>query len=431
MMKLIKVLVILCMVSFIFSCSDELVTDEIIEIQDATDVLICGYDHQASSRQEQITTVPLFNPCDALNLFVLVDLSECASDDIELYECAIDNSIASYNALPESTGIGMTMITDESELPPGEAVNITIDCEEIFHFFLGIPLLGSAARRSTPEDISVIKIHDDITNIFPVQPGPDCCQLQKTVMHELGHALGLGHTQGGTGSAQHIPGTPMGEANSIMNSSSIDNYMGGCEFTPGDLLALDILYGDRPCIACPDGPTAPEVEIVCNERGLPCLMVDGTFNYDYPSAPYDICPPNTSCFLPDQAGETISFIFCEWGPDSDCETGEGCCWEYDLVVPTCDDCPSGATPPEVEIVCNEDSLPCLMINGVFSYDYPSAPYDICPPNRSCFKPLAAGRTISFTFCEWGTNSDCETGEGCCWEYDLAIPDCTGFGGPIR
>ena len=147
------------------------------------------------------------------------------------------------------------------------------------------------------------------------------------------------------------------------------------------------------------------------------------FNAEYPSAPYDICPvPNVSCFLNAQAGDTLTYTFCEWGTDSNCNTGEGCCWEYNLVVPECNGCPAGTTPPVVDLVCNEDGLACLMVDGIFNNDYPSAPYNVCP-NISCIDESFAGRPITFTFCEWGTNSDCSTGEGCCWEYDFIIPGC--------
>ncbi|MDA9774322.1 zinc-dependent metalloprotease [Saprospiraceae bacterium] len=243
MMKLFKLLLALSVIAFISSCSQNYT-----ELEYPTTFPLCGeHPDNIESRQERITTIPLYIPCDAQNLFIHVDLSECFPDDMDLYECAVDGAIAAYNALPENIGIGMTIITDLSELPVGESVNATIVCS----YF---PAIAAASRRGSPFSVSNIIINRNVSSIYPCQPGPDCCQLQKTVMHELGHALGLGHTEGGSDDAEWIPGTPQGEPKSIFNSTVVDTCNGGCEFTPGDLAALEILY-PAPYI---DGP-----EIIC------------------------------------------------------------------------------------------------------------------------------------------------------------------------
>ncbi len=272
-------------------------------IKEAENTPFCAKSLEANLRHERITEVPLFDACDARNLFVLVDLSECDTDE---WDCAISGAISSYNSLPNDIGIGMTMISDESELPPGEQVNITIKCD-----FLISGIGNMVNRRESPEEVTNLLIHRD-PSFNPPCSGVvlDCCHLQKTVMHELGHALCLGHTQGGTPGAEWIPGTPMGEPNSIMNSSTEDDCNGGCIFTNGDLKALRILYD---ACNCPD--FVP---------GDPCDCPNNVENIcDCPDAVQDQCDcPETvenPCNCPEVFEDRIDYVctcICyEWSRD--------------------------------------------------------------------------------------------------------------------
>lgn len=305
-MKKFKILFYSILISSTFlitSC-----TDDNFDTQDSTKVPLCAEDHNIDTRQERITTVPLFDPCDAANLFVLVDLSQCIGND---WDCAVPAAIAAYNALPENIGIGMTLITNVNQLPSGEAVNITIDCG-------AINAIGAASPRATAQDICTITLNDDVVNNYPCG-APNCCQLQKTVMHELGHALSLGHTQGGIPNSAWIPGTPMGEANSIFNSTVVDGCNGGCVFTNGDLAALEILYDacDCPgavdvCLCDPDSQLN-QVELFPHEycNGDSFTWCPGDYSISNINPPYSwnwvTCNPSDAA--PDGNG-CIDFVVC-------------------------------------------------------------------------------------------------------------------------
>jgi len=105
---------------------------------------------------------------------------------------------------------------------------------------------------------------------------------------------------------------------------------------------------------------APTVEIRCNDQnGLACLFVNGQWFHNQ-SATYMYCPSWVSCYDYSRAGDTVHYTLCEWGTGSNCETGEGCCWDYELVIPDCNaDCPE----PTVTVECFGNNA-CLMVNGL-------------------------------------------------------------------
>lgn len=259
-MKRFKLLLILGVILTIFGCSDSNDSIDFNEVEEHDHVNskglpLCSEDHDSEGHdiEKRQTTwnaeVP-FEACDAENLFVLVDLSDC--NENTLWECAVQNAIAAYDNLPGNIGIGMTMITNENQLPPGETVNITIDCNAGGLLGAGG---GQTFARGTTDGISSVEIGTDFENNWPCAgQAPNCCQMQKIVMHELGHALGFGHTEGG-GAFTWIAGTPTGPVGanndplSVFNTSATDGWCTTtCGFTAGDLTALATIY--PPC-TCP------------------------------------------------------------------------------------------------------------------------------------------------------------------------------------
>ncbi|MEO8236714.1 MAG: M57 family metalloprotease [Flavobacterium sp.] len=69
------------------------------------------------------------------------------------------------------------------------------------------------------------------------------------VAHELGHAIGLGHTDAATGTA--IPNSPASDPNSIMNSGGHDGWKG---FSTYDKQAINYLYPPLACNVHLSGP---------------------------------------------------------------------------------------------------------------------------------------------------------------------------------
>jgi hypothetical protein len=425
-MKILNILFCFSILIFAYSCSkdsdDELLTIDqaIIEASEVEATSsICKTDHHTNpGRHNASIGFSFLDPEDACAIKVVID-PICDGDWLN----GIHSAINAYNNLP---GVGI-QIEVVNELLGAELL-ITCNTEQMCAsgrvvFVPGFQLSIMNLNGTTDCDFCQEDIGQPLSS----------CQYEWIAAHEIMHVFGFAHIEPDL--PTHIAGTVQFDPNSVIvggdfvEMTTEENGFCDCEelslFSASDIQALQLIYpgscNDEN--ECPDGTIAPEVDILCSDLGVPCLFVNGMFNAEYPSAPYDICPvPNVSCFLNAQAGDTLTYTFCEWGTDSDCNTGEGCCWEYNLVVPECNGCPAGTTPPVVDLVCNEDGLACLMVDGIFNSDYPSAPYNVCP-NISCIDESYAGRPITFTFCEWGTDSDCSTGEGCCWEYDFIIPGC--------
>ncbi|WP_289042933.1 M57 family metalloprotease [uncultured Olleya sp.] len=68
---------------------------------------------------------------------------------------------------------------------------------------------------------------------------PNQINMQNIIAHELGHAIGLRHTDGVEGS--QIPGTQISDPNSIMHGNIINKT--NTNFTNDDILATNYLYG--------------------------------------------------------------------------------------------------------------------------------------------------------------------------------------------
>lgn len=206
------------------------------------DILRNDIDTEQFEKHTIIDVVPPFHKCDAMSLYVLVDLSKC--EDETLWNCGVEEAILAYNNLPDIVGINMIMITSYDELPDGEKVNIKIDCKEM-------GLIAETDRRYDQNKISKIHLNSGIENNWPCPEDEtaSCCQLQRSVMHELAHALSFGHMGGATGSDHsYLNGTVVEDVNSIlMITEEVGGFLGYCKdgfcsFTESDIHAFSLVY---------------------------------------------------------------------------------------------------------------------------------------------------------------------------------------------
>lgn len=235
----------------VFGCSDE--SSKLAKENEKLDL-----------RHDTWDNTSLFQACEANNLFI------CA-DDCFLgtpWECAIIEAVEAYNNLPENIAINMTLSFDCNTLPNGESPNIIINCADL------IGATGQTFPRPDPNETSIIELNNGTPMNWPcaTQKIATCCQLTRTVMHELGHALGFGHSEPGGLNETYIEGTDPNDINSILIMGDNRDFCADeCEFSEGDLVALEILYG------CPD-PTQIEINgpnrLICNELGRYCINSD-------------------------------------------------------------------------------------------------------------------------------------------------------------
>ena len=135
--------------------------------------------------------------------------------------------------------------------------------------------------------------------IFPETGNNTQSKVTETLVHELGHCIGLRHTNGGNESPSpiYIPTTPLSDGSSVMNDYGCGSNWNG--FSSGDVTAINCLYGPNPCIAtCDDGiQNGNETGVDCGGSCDPCPTCnDGIQNGNETGVDCGgSCPACTTC----------------------------------------------------------------------------------------------------------------------------------------
>ena len=260
---------ILFLAVIIYSCNDEPI-EPIEEVTKSNETI--------TSRQDEIEGFEFMDPCEAAQITYFIDES-CISS---INHTAIVEAITAYNNVP-GTSINMTPTVS------AESATINFTCDESSTAACGggattdigetngteVFLLNSWGSCPCTDDTDDCNYTGDVS----------ACMLLRTAMHEIGHALGIEHN----GEGIQIDGTPLNgnDPLSIFNGGSVDfdncNWCTApCEFTAGDILAIQTLYPEPgPCECpelvtdfcdCPELITVPcqcpelfpeEVEVIC------------------------------------------------------------------------------------------------------------------------------------------------------------------------
>ena len=191
---------------------------------------------------------------DACNLTISID---ACFDEVPMYIDAIEDAVDMYNDL-SYVGINVSIVSSNAD--------IHITCYDI-PCFGGEGIEGGWAGEfyDGDDESNNIYINTNMPEVFECCGDDfDLCEMTGLVVHEIGHALGLNHTNEPDG--VYIPGTPKKDRRSIFNGGNFCES--GCRFSPGDIAALRYLHPPCNCGVGPnfgftyDGPTClNEIEI--------------------------------------------------------------------------------------------------------------------------------------------------------------------------
>lgn len=185
----------------------------------------CQHDHtdDVESRHRFLPGFPAFANANCLLIFVD---NNCNNTEWSL---AIDVAINKYNAIPNCS-INLTKTTIRA------SADIIVECNNLGgNCSGGLTSIVSGQR--------LVEVNSNLTDIncfctLKQTTPPNQSNREYIVIHELGHAFGLGHTD--ATSLALVPGTPTTETLSLFNSGG--NTTAFCSnasnFSAGDILAL-------------------------------------------------------------------------------------------------------------------------------------------------------------------------------------------------
>lgn len=257
-MENLKLLILFGLIIFLPSCSDETVNPNLeAESEEIAEIEL---------RQDEIPDFNFLEGCEPANITFFIN-PNCNGT---VYANAILNGIEEFNNSP--TGIGLTQVGSAA------AADIVLSCVDGNNCGEGVAFFNDDILDTREANINLEILWENCLCTDPNQAGCNligfepACMFTRTVMHELGHALGIHHN----GEGDHIAGTPNtgNDLNSVFNSGPVTN--GNCDwcdapcvFNANDLTALQILYP----LDC--GCFNPELNgpgnLCVNEEGRYCI----------------------------------------------------------------------------------------------------------------------------------------------------------------